>query len=569
MHRIVAVLEAGLTKIDRIVAVTFTHKAAGELKLRLRQELDEARNRAPILEDALARLEEASIGTIHAFCAQILRERPVEARVDPAFEELNEQESARLYQAAFRAWLERRLNMDSPGLRRAFARLAWRDSWDESPPIEKLQREARTLLEWRDYRAPWRRDPFAREEEIDTLTRMAVALADLSEHPRSVVDPLYRHLSPVRAFSGEVERAQARDYDTLEARLLKLARELRELRSGRGDYGLGVAREGLLAKRAELLQWIHDFKPRADAELAGLLRAEMDGLLGEYDARKNQRGKLDFGDLLIRTRDLVRDSAGVRSYLQQRFTHLFVDEFQDTDPLQLEILLLLAAEDPRESNWRSARPKAGKLFLVGDPKQSIYKFRRADIITYREVCTHLQECGVGRVTLTRSFRAVRNIQQMVNAAFEPEMDGDEVAGQADWAPLEEVRPDAAGRPSVVVLPVPRPYGQRKLKKETIAGQLADVTAAFVAWLVGPSGWGFSPKDVAILFRKRTFGKMDLTREFTRALESRGITHLLAGEVVPPPRGSRDAASGADGDRMAGRRAACIRDAEGVAVCRRG
>src|SRR5947209_56205 len=101
VKRIVAVLAAGAS-IDRIAAVTFTHKAAGELKLRLRQELDHARQvpppptgragpRNPALEDALARLEEASIGTIHSFCAQLLRERPVEARVDPAFEELSEQ----------------------------------------------------------------------------------------------------------------------------------------------------------------------------------------------------------------------------------------------------------------------------------------------------------------------------------------------------------------------------------------------------------------------------------------------------------------------------------------------
>ena len=130
--RIVAVLENCDTTIDKIAAVTFTHKAAGELKLRLREELDKARQQrsSEKLEHALEHLEEASIGTIHSFCAQLLRERPVEACVDPAFQELSEQESARLYQRAFRGWLERRLSEPSPGLRRAFARLAWRDSWD-------------------------------------------------------------------------------------------------------------------------------------------------------------------------------------------------------------------------------------------------------------------------------------------------------------------------------------------------------------------------------------------------------------------------------------------------------
>src|SRR5579883_1767966 len=125
--RIVAVLEQGVA-IQSIAAVTFTHKAAGELKLRLRQELDKARGRSQSIEEALRHLEEASIGTIHSFCAQILRERPVEACVDPAFEELNEQSSWRLYERAFDRWLEKRLEQDSPGLRRALARLAWRDS---------------------------------------------------------------------------------------------------------------------------------------------------------------------------------------------------------------------------------------------------------------------------------------------------------------------------------------------------------------------------------------------------------------------------------------------------------
>ena len=123
--RIVSVLARGRTTIDGIAAVTFTNKAAGELKLRLRQALDHARDTAAAdtsertnIEQALEHLEEASIGTIHSFCAQILRERPVEARVDPAFEELSEQQAARLFERAFRGWFEKSLGAGAPGLRR-------------------------------------------------------------------------------------------------------------------------------------------------------------------------------------------------------------------------------------------------------------------------------------------------------------------------------------------------------------------------------------------------------------------------------------------------------------------
>ena len=529
VNRVVAVLEHRRAKIDTIAAVTFTHKAAGELKLRLREELDKARHRAPVLEDALGRLEEASIGTIHSFCAQILRERPVEARVDPSFEELNEQESARLYQRAFRGWLERRLNEDSPGLRRAFARLTWRDSWDDSPPLEQLQWAGKKLVEWRDYPASWRRDPFAREEEINTLVRMLRELVEMSGRPRRITDNLYKSLLPARALGEWVERnepSRSRDYDALEARFLKLGREMRDLK-GSGAYGDGVAREEVVARRDELLRWIREFRSRADADLAAALRQEMSGLVEEYNQRKDRAGKLDFVDLLIDVRDLVRDRADVREYLQNRFTHIFVDEFQDTDPLQAEILFLLAADDPSENNWMNVRPQPGKLFLVGDPKQSIYKFRRADMVLYREVRDGLTERGAGLVRLTKSFRAVRNIQQFVNAAFETEMTGKAEDGHADWAPLGHCRPDQEHHPSLIVLPVPRPYKTR-LAKDAVNRSLPDAIAAFIDWLVNHSAWGFRARDIAVLFRRRTQAGTDLTREYARSLEARGVDHLLAG-----------------------------------------
>ncbi len=530
VKRLVEVLASGRASIERIAAVTFTNKAAGEMKLRLREELDQQRQvaegtRRAALEKALEHLEEASIGTIHSFCAQILRERPVEAGVDPGFEELTEQESGRLYRRAFRAWLEKRLDQDSPGLRRAFARLSWRDGWEDSSALDQLQRAGWKLVEWRDYPAPWRRDEFAREAEIDTLARMTRDVAALSSRPRRVTDDLFRGLEPARGLAAWMEQAEAlgqtagaRDYDALEGRLLKLGRDLRRFtRKGSGEYGGGVAREELLAQREEILRWIEEFRVRADADLAAMLRAEMQGLLEEYEERKRRQGKLDFVDLLCCVRDLLRDQVDVRHYLQRHFTHLFVDEFQDTDPLQVEILMLLAEDDA-----------GGKLFLVGDPKQSIYKFRRADLRTYQDVKETLDSRGVGFVTLTRSYRSVPNIQQFVNAAFETEMNGSVEDGHAGWAPLERDREEIPGRPSVIALPVPKPYKTR-LAKEALAQSLPEAIAAFVAWMVSDEcTWGYRERDIAVLFRKRNYGKIDLTREVVRALEARGVPHLLAG-----------------------------------------
>ena len=93
----------------------------------------------------------------------------------------------------------------------------------------------------------------------------------------------------------------------------------------------------------------------------------------------------------------------MRSSFQQRFKRIFVDEFQDTDPLQAEILLLLAADDPAATNWREIRPVPGKLFIVGDPKQSIYRFRRADVGIYRNVYEMLQAAGAKRGDVAHQF----------------------------------------------------------------------------------------------------------------------------------------------------------------------
>lgn len=544
VERIVSVLKSG-AKIDRIAAVTFTHKAAGEMKLRLRAELDKASRDAALsakerqaLEDALQRLEEASIGTIHSFCAQILRERPVEAKIDPAFEELTDQGNDRIFRAAFRAWMEKKLGESSPGLKRAFARMAWRDSWDDTPPVEQLMFAGRKLIEWRDYTTLWRRDPFAREREIDALVTAALELAEMSSHARRTTDNLYRAIAPARWLADAIKRSEeaaARDYDGLESLLLKLGRDLaRDSKKGSGAYGEGVSRDELLARKEQVQHSIEKFRQRADADLAAVLHEEMSDLVEEYEHRKQHAGKLDFVDLLIKVRDLVRDKPAVRAHLQQRFTHLFVDEFQDTDPLQAEILLLLACDDPNESDGFRARPVRGKLFLVGDPKQSIYKFRRADMVLYREIRDKLTAHGVGFVRLTHSFRSVPDIQHFVNAAFEMEMTGNAEAGQADWAPLLQDRPAPEGRPSVVVLPVPRPY-KRQIAKEAINRSLPDAVAAFTAWLVKESGWGFMEggqfvkfraRDVAILLRRRTQGGKDLTRDYARALEARELPHLL-------------------------------------------
>ena len=211
-----------------------------------------------------------------------------------------------------------------------------------------------------------------------------------------------------------------------------------------------------------------------------------------------------------------------------------MDEFQDTDPLQAEILLLLSAADPEATDWRTVVPVPGRLFIVGDPKQSIYRFRRADVAIYREVCARLESAGARRVKLTTSFRSVPGIQAVVNAAFEPVMTGDDATLQADYVRLTQHRRPITGQPAVVALPVPEPYGTRNVSAIRIEQSLPDGTGAFIDWLVTDSGWkvdGGRPieaRDVCILFRRfLSFGE-DVTLPYVRALEARGVRHVLVG-----------------------------------------
>jgi len=548
--RIVAVLATGITTISHIVAVTFTNKAAGELKLRLRQELDRARGTASTtqerlnIEDALEHLEEAAIGTIHSFCAQILRERPVEAAVDPAFEELSEQQASRIYERAFRSWMQRKLGQGAPGLRRALVRLAWRDSYDGASPIEQLQYAAWKLIEWRDHPTPWRTREFHRESEIDRLVEQVHLIAEAASRCAKRNDNLVKSLWPARALVTWIERAEtarARDYDSLESLLIKLIRDIKKNpQKGSGFFAEGVPREQVVQARQQMLDQLEAFQHAADADLAAILRGEMWDLVDEYDRLKRRAGKLDFVDLLLLARDLVRDKPDVRRYLQNRFTHIFIDEFQDTDPLQAEILLLLAADNPAESDWLKVAPKAGKLFVVGDPKQSVYKFRRADVVLYRDIRDALQERGVGVVQLNTSFRALRPIQQLVNAAFETEMQDDAASGQAAYAPLQGETPPLPNQPSVIALPAPRPYGSMRISRAAIDQCLPGTIVAFIEWLICESGWkvrdpedpsrlqSISSRHICLLFRRFTnFGK-DITRDYVRSLEAREIPHLLVG-----------------------------------------
>jgi ATP-dependent exoDNAse (exonuclease V) beta subunit len=554
--RILNVLATGRARIEQIVAVTFTEKAAGELKLRIRKELEGRRQNAADpdvyrrLTDAISRLEEAHISTIHGFCADLLRERPVEACVDPLFEVLTEPRADRIYEEAFRSWLHERLEDPPEGVRRALRRSVWsRDGHgDADGPVERLARAGRDLVEWRDFTGPWRREPFDRDASLAAVLSELHQLAELTDAAASRRDPLFLDTTVARDLSHDVRTAQrfdAPDLDAWEARVIDLAqdRNFRNARRGRDrTFGPGLLRDTVWDAYERTRAALDTFQRAADCDLAALLHVELQDVITRYEVLKRRAGTLDFVDLLLRARDLLRTHESVRRAFQSRFTHLFVDEFQDTDPLQAEILLLLSADAPQECDWRRVVPIPGKVFIVGDPKQAIYRFRRADVETYQEVCDLLVARGARRAYLHTSFRAVPDIQHAVNRAFAPLMDGNRDTLQANHVALSPYRAPSQ-QPAVIALPVPEPYGQRRVAGYAIEKSQPDGIAAFVHWLLTESGWTVTerttrdelslpvpiePRHVCILFRRFLHFGADVTRSYVEGLEARGVPHLLVG-----------------------------------------
>lgn len=573
--RIVAGIKCGRLKLDKIVAVTFTDAAAGELKLRIRDAIEQHRQgedcppaARELLNASLPELEAARIGTIHSFCADLLRERPVEAGIDPLFEVASEDIARPLFELAFDRWFEQQLANPGEAVRRILRRRTRREYRRDLPgilarrprdagPKRTLRAAARELIERRDFPAQWRRNPaFDREAAIDALITEMTSLSGWAD-AGTANDYFLKSLKEIKVFVADVKRVEDladRDYDGLEALLTEMNRAKHWKWVGYASSKLSYPKDELLARRNALKESLQSFIDEAGADLAPRLRDELWSVIEEYERLKERAGCLDFLDLLLKARELVRDNTQVRKDLQERFTHIFVDEFQDTDPLQAELLMLLAADDPDEKNWRKVRPVPGKLFIVGDPKQSIYRFRRADVALYEQVKRQIEATGGELVHLNVSFRSVPQIQEAVNSAFsrvmgpvasatKPAPEAGSVAGatQARYVPLAPHRPGVDSQPAVVALPVPAPYGDYgKVVEWKIDQTLPDGVAAFVDWLVNESGWTVSEREhpnervpirarhVCLLFRRfRSFGT-DVTRAYVRALEARRVPHLLVG-----------------------------------------
>ena len=538
--------------IGEIVALTFTNKAANEMKVRLRERLNlwlsldpanaptgsSTRREWEQMMDVLARyvlakpqlndlaskamreLEKSQIGTIHSFAAHLLRLYPRECGVDPAFVEDDGTQFNEHLDREWALWLDEELG---PG--------------GTNHPV---WREALGLLRLDDIK-----------NLATQLSNELIPLDEAARHVRHETTPLPPGirvwLESLAAHAVRLRKDRPK-VTTIERMLEAAADFLRDLAGGRlmsreAEDDLGFDRRVPCRTKA----WTREEYREAKALLrtawtlahldAGPLPAFLPCLIGFAETCRRrfiERGLVSYDGLLARSRDLLRDYPAIRRALKAQFNALLVDEFQDTDPVQYELILYLAeAEGEEARHWQDLRLEPGKLFIVGDPKQSIYAFRRADIQAYDAVVDDLVLVQGDRETLETNFRSHDRVLAPINACFarlfpntpvkglQPRNEPLVVANSSlpplpgEGVEIRLVRPESEEADADTATRCEAEAVARWLREEVFDRQEIRETDATVK---------IKPRHVAILFRTLTHG-----RDYLEALRRYEIPYLTEGE----------------------------------------
>ncbi|MDP8224176.1 MAG: UvrD-helicase domain-containing protein [Candidatus Lernaella stagnicola] len=406
-------------RLQRVAAITFTEKAAGELKVKIRQEIEKRlvdsnyETRRDVLTTALRDLETAAIGTLHSFAGMLIRERPVEAKIDPRAATLDQGQHDGLMTEVFDQWFDELVHDASP------------------PPV----------FGWylRDKNYSKRRDE---NDWLWTLAKAVVANADvlLSASLPPPADPeierLWETIREEAPRALEHARGVAKKQDDkailqLEAFLAGLAEvpapstgdAFFDATASLPKFNLGSGNKQTKENRSLLREHVDQITTvRHDTKMRELFELARD-YARRFEAERERRGALSFQDLLVKAAAMLREDKDVRAYFQGRFDAVLIDEFQDTDPLQVEVAFFLCEKGARADTVGDVELESGKLMVVGDPKQSIYRFRRADIEVYENTKKHLLD-NADPTLITVNFRCAAGIIETVNGMFEHLMELD-------------------------------------------------------------------------------------------------------------------------------------------------
>lgn len=471
--RVAALVDTPGMQPTELVVITFTEKAAREVSHKLREAIGGS-----------VRLDEAFIGTIHGFCQSLLRRYPIEAGLPPKFTTADELTSGALADERAEQVVQQLYNQaaKSPAIKEALMVMASFGAMSFLPDLVRAIDN-----DWLRFASAVPARPVSISVAHTTVMRMLEQVS---------VDP--RYVAASAKMQSKLDEAVADAMITLEFvdSVPALAQACTSL--DRRLRGTATSRAWLPFEAAMRYGC---YEPA----LARLMSA-LTPIVVEAANKRVSRGELSFDDLLLLTRRLLQTRHDVRRLVRARHRHLFVDEFQDTDQVQFDVLVELTAPD--------ADSPPSSLFAVGDPKQSIYGFRRADV----ELFSSLLAADPTSRQLTVNRRTRADVCEWINAVlscrFESAGDAVEAEHQVAYSPLEPQRSaNAAGDgPAVVVLGMP---GWSKLDHETAEdtarAEAADI-AALAQRIVGAEPWlvsdadGQRPasyRDITVLIRSRT------------------------------------------------------------------
>lgn len=530
-----------------IAAITFTELAASQLARRIRETIDAllagevpaflravlplglSEQQRNALVASSPRLDELTATTIHGFCQAIIRSHGVQAGLDPGARVVDATVADNLFTAELSVWFSQRLSAGATegdpivvlaeeiplqvvDLIRELASL--RRKHPDAQPIPPAP-DARLDIDFVqavDDFARWQ----ASADPDKWLSEIASELSRLAERYKDCLAQgedfgvLWRLCDPGTGRLFERKGLQLKAYEAA----------ARGFGAHRNEAGPG---EGRTLYDTVVIGW-NELVGHIASTLVCSLSASLDQLLESYQARKRAAAVLDFDDLLIHVRSLIRDHEEVRHAIGQRYRYILVDEFQDTDGIQNEILFSIAATETQPGQWEKSQLRPGALFLVGDPKQAIYRFRGADIEAY-ELCRQLidgQDHGAV-LEITANFRSLSPIIDHVNACFEPVFSK---ASQPRYVALAPTLIEAShllpcvARFTVEVATEGRVYAE--MFREAEAERVADICAALIGNVsilrADKTCTPLQAGDIALL----SPGHTELWR-YERALEQRGLS----------------------------------------------
>lgn len=538
----VALLIADGVEPRSIAAITFTELAAAELAGRAAEYVQElARGRVPVtiaaafpdgmpgeeqrarLRTALGTLDELTCTTIHGFARELIHPYPVEADIDPGATVLDGDGQAELLSRVFEEWQREVLGGTDPGQ----AQLARILTAPGAPGTDTLERMF-TIVRERQLTATQAPDLTDGSGAAAELERCSEILSGSPAAARVLAD----WFGPWRELCGQLKGEVADPLQLLcgerDLAIFTKGGTLRALRK-KGDWVAAARTDGHPKAEAEALyeaalahyetfreRYARLLETAADHVLFILTRG-LEEVAERYRRHKREAALLDFDDLIDTALALLRGHADVREELAGRYRHVLIDEFQDTDPKQAEIVWRLTGI-PDGDDWRRWRTRGGSRFVVGDPKQSIYRFRGADALTYRELSETLRgDPGAKKLSLTTNFRSLSGILSLVNDSFAEPLAGEYQPGYEPLAAWHGAGPGVAVRR----LHVPGTNGAETQyageRREAEAEAVADLILQLLEGGNGLVRGEVRPGDIALLTPTST--GMDI---FERALDERGI-----------------------------------------------